>query len=226
MPDTATFWNYCREREAMRLRREAGAAPPWSHDAVMAATRLPNLDRRDDRRTRDLFYMCQRSESSLAAVATVVRSRYNGTVASFYDELAAAVTEERAAVGRPVPLQWMLNCMVETSVMAGRNQARHQALECCKDMTLPLFASWPLVDPASDVPLDPAVKAALRELPGVGLGRLLEEGAAAPPTVATRWSPLLVVTALLSYHRYCRACRGETVPLYNKRTETLPQGNT
>ena len=49
------FFDFCREREAIRLRRERGAPPPWSEDPIFQQARFLNIFREDDRGSRALF---------------------------------------------------------------------------------------------------------------------------------------------------------------------------
>jgi predicted ATPase len=46
------FFDFCREREAIRERRESGAAAPWSDDPVFQRGRFLNVFREDDRGSR------------------------------------------------------------------------------------------------------------------------------------------------------------------------------
>jgi len=49
------FFDFCREREAIHLRRESGAPPPWSEDPIFQQGRFLNIFREDDRGSRALF---------------------------------------------------------------------------------------------------------------------------------------------------------------------------
>jgi hypothetical protein len=51
-PRTFDLAYWINEREAMRLRREAGLPSPWSHDPAMATVRYCNVHREDDKVTR------------------------------------------------------------------------------------------------------------------------------------------------------------------------------
>ena len=56
IPDpVATFFSFCREREAIRQRRESGAASPWTSDTVFQNARFLNVFREDDRVTKSLL---------------------------------------------------------------------------------------------------------------------------------------------------------------------------
>jgi len=48
--------HWTAEREAIRLRRAAGAPPPWTDDPIMRAWRFCNIRRSDDRVTRWISY--------------------------------------------------------------------------------------------------------------------------------------------------------------------------
>lgn len=43
------FFDFCREREAVRARREGGQAAPWSQDPIFQKARFLNVFREDDR---------------------------------------------------------------------------------------------------------------------------------------------------------------------------------
>ena len=50
LPDpVAAFFDFCRQRELVRIRRESGAPPPWSNDPVLQRGRFLNVFREDDR---------------------------------------------------------------------------------------------------------------------------------------------------------------------------------
>ena len=51
-PRTFDLAYWINEREAMRLRREAGIKPPWSPDPIMATVRYCNVHREDDKVTK------------------------------------------------------------------------------------------------------------------------------------------------------------------------------
>jgi len=46
------FFDWCIEREAIRLRREAGEPPPWSRDPIFQNGRFLNVFREDDKGTK------------------------------------------------------------------------------------------------------------------------------------------------------------------------------
>lgn len=55
MRHLADFFATAREREWVRLRREAGQPPPWTSDPALGTTRLCNVFREDDRTSRWLL---------------------------------------------------------------------------------------------------------------------------------------------------------------------------
>lgn len=46
------FFDFCKEREAIRCKRESGAAPPWSDDPIFQQGRFLNVFREDDKGTK------------------------------------------------------------------------------------------------------------------------------------------------------------------------------
>lgn len=50
--DYSPLWSWIREREAIRIRREAGEPPPWTSDPILAGHRFCCVRREDDRVTR------------------------------------------------------------------------------------------------------------------------------------------------------------------------------
>lgn len=55
------FFDFCREREAIRFRRESGAPAPWSSDVVFQRGRFLNVFREDDRSTKSILRFVERS---------------------------------------------------------------------------------------------------------------------------------------------------------------------
>lgn len=48
----SAFFDWCREREAIRQKREAGEAAPWTEDVIFQRGRFLNVFREDDRGTK------------------------------------------------------------------------------------------------------------------------------------------------------------------------------
>ena len=59
------FFDFCREREQIRLRRERGEAPPWSEDPIFRQGRFLNIFREDDRGSKALFRFVGSTEHPL-----------------------------------------------------------------------------------------------------------------------------------------------------------------
>lgn len=76
------------EREAMRVRREAGLPYPYSTDPVMAHTRFTNVRREDDKVTKYLSSTKWRKEWSDDIVFKMVLARFVNFIPSL-DEIAA-----------------------------------------------------------------------------------------------------------------------------------------
>jgi len=53
IPDPVqAFFDWCIEREGIRIRREAGESPPWSQDPIFRKGRFLNVFREDDKGTK------------------------------------------------------------------------------------------------------------------------------------------------------------------------------
>lgn len=68
--------HWCRERELIRQRRNAGLPYPWTNDKVMQATRFTNVRRIDDRVSQYLmmwYTMIPRTAPLMVAAATLGR---------------------------------------------------------------------------------------------------------------------------------------------------------
>ena len=50
-----SFFDYCKERESIRLKREAGEKFPWSEDPIFQKGRFLNVFREDDKVSRSIF---------------------------------------------------------------------------------------------------------------------------------------------------------------------------
>lgn len=51
MPDYLPLWNWIKEREQIRIRKDSGAPQPWTDDPILAIYRFCNVRREDDRVT-------------------------------------------------------------------------------------------------------------------------------------------------------------------------------
>lgn len=52
LPHEGIFFEFCRERELVRVKKESGEPPPWTEDVVLRQFRFCNVHREDDRTTR------------------------------------------------------------------------------------------------------------------------------------------------------------------------------
>lgn len=59
------FFDWCRERERIRQRRERGDPPPWSADPIFQHGRFLNVFREDDRGSQAVIRFVRRAGSSL-----------------------------------------------------------------------------------------------------------------------------------------------------------------
>ena len=51
----SAFFDFCREREKIRIARESGSPPPWSDDPIFQKARFLNVFREDDRGSRAII---------------------------------------------------------------------------------------------------------------------------------------------------------------------------
>ncbi len=60
IPDPVqAFFDWCRERESIRLKRDSGVAGPWSDDPVFQRGRFLNVFREDDPGTRAVLHFAE-----------------------------------------------------------------------------------------------------------------------------------------------------------------------
>ena len=60
-----SFFNFCKEREKIRLARESGNPPPWSDDEIFQKGRFLNVFREDDRGSRAIIRFSKGLEDDL-----------------------------------------------------------------------------------------------------------------------------------------------------------------
>tara|TARA_B100000945_G_scaffold178110_1_gene142853 strand:+ start:222 stop:1094 length:873 start_codon:yes stop_codon:yes gene_type:complete len=63
-PVTA-FFNFCKEREKVRLKRESGTAFPWTDDAIFQKGRFLNVFREDDRGSKAILKIANNLDNDL-----------------------------------------------------------------------------------------------------------------------------------------------------------------
>ena len=59
------FFDFCREREAIRIKRERGDPPPWSADPIFQRGRFLNVFREDDRGTKAVLRFARQATADL-----------------------------------------------------------------------------------------------------------------------------------------------------------------
>jgi hypothetical protein len=62
------FFDFCRERERIRQRRDSGAPAPWSDDPIFQQGRFLNVFREDDRGSRAILRFAEPVRSDLPAL--------------------------------------------------------------------------------------------------------------------------------------------------------------
>ena len=69
------FFDFCKERESIRVKRERGDPPPWTSDPVFQRGRFLNVFREDDRGTKALFKFVRQVKIYILLVAAICRQR-------------------------------------------------------------------------------------------------------------------------------------------------------
>ena len=64
----AAFFEFCRKREAVRQRREAGDPPPWSQDPILQRGRFLNVFREDDRGSQAVLRFAKPATDDLSTL--------------------------------------------------------------------------------------------------------------------------------------------------------------
>jgi len=75
----AGFFDFCKERESIRKKRDAGESGPWSEDEIFQRGRFLNVFREDDRVTKALFRFlapCSPNEEVLKMIQAVFFARW------------------------------------------------------------------------------------------------------------------------------------------------------
>jgi len=60
------FFDFCKERDAIRKKREAGEPPPWTQDIIFQRGRFLNVFREDDKGTKAVLHFAESEKNSLA----------------------------------------------------------------------------------------------------------------------------------------------------------------
>jgi len=64
----SAFFDFCREREYIRLARERGAPVPWTDDPIFQKGRFLNVFREDDRGSKAILHFARNLEKDLPAL--------------------------------------------------------------------------------------------------------------------------------------------------------------
>jgi len=64
----SAFFDFCRERENIRLEREMGSPKPWTDDPIFQKGRFLNVFREDDRGSKAILRFARSLEKDLSAL--------------------------------------------------------------------------------------------------------------------------------------------------------------
>ena len=64
----SAFFEFCREREKIRLLRKSGAPDPWTSDPIFQQGRFLNVFREDDRGSKAILRFARSLEKDLSAL--------------------------------------------------------------------------------------------------------------------------------------------------------------
>ena len=62
------FFNFCKERGNIRLKRESGASFPWTDDPIFQKGRFLNVFREDDRGSKAILQFANNLEKDLPSL--------------------------------------------------------------------------------------------------------------------------------------------------------------
>ena len=60
-----SFFDYCKKREAVRLKRESGEAYPWTNDPILQKGRFLNVFREDDKVSKSIIKFAEPAKEDL-----------------------------------------------------------------------------------------------------------------------------------------------------------------
>ena len=60
-----SFFDYCKEREAVRIKRESGEPFPWSEDSIFQKGRFLNVFREDDKVSKSIIQFAEPAKNDL-----------------------------------------------------------------------------------------------------------------------------------------------------------------
>ena len=60
-----SFFDYCKKREAVRIKRESGEVYPWSDDPILQKGRFLNVFREDDKVSKSIIKFAEPAKEDL-----------------------------------------------------------------------------------------------------------------------------------------------------------------
>ena len=68
----SAFFDFCKEREKIRIKRESGLAAPWSDDHIFQKGRFLNVFREDDRGSKSIIQFINQMESDFSSLVQAI----------------------------------------------------------------------------------------------------------------------------------------------------------
>ena len=62
----SAFFDFCKKREEIRIKRESGASPPWTHDNILKRGKFLNVFREDDRGSKAIIRFAKNYKNNLS----------------------------------------------------------------------------------------------------------------------------------------------------------------
>ena len=130
------FFDWCIEREAIRVRREAGQPPPWTQDPVFQKGRFLNVFREDDKGTKAVLRFAapvKASHSDLIQALFFARWCNQHTTLDALDPgILKTPKELRHALVHEVPQPWASEAY--PVVVAQWEGRAYERLDACVEM--------------------------------------------------------------------------------------------
>jgi hypothetical protein len=130
------FFDFCKERDAIRAKREAGGSPPWTADPIFQRGRFLNVFREDDKGTKAVLRFAESARSSLNDLIHVLFfARWcnrDVTLRLLDPALLKQPGKLRHALLHGVPQPW--SSEVYPVVAAHWNDRQYDRLNACIDM--------------------------------------------------------------------------------------------
>ena len=130
------FFNFCKERERIREKRETGDAPPWSDDPIFQQGRFLNVFREDDKGTKAALDFAEPVKGSLPdLIHALFFARWcnqHTTLSTLDVALLKKPDELRHALLNNVPQPWQSE--VYPVVPVTWEDKEYNRLEACVDL--------------------------------------------------------------------------------------------